>query len=195
VTKLKALEGRLPIALPVDRLDTRLTLFARNVGLAEVRRLVSAGPPPESDWSRLANQAFRALVTSRPGVGLEVAVDAEGGPGIAVKTSLDLDRPIPPGFRIERHAAAGGGRLAQALVGLGTLRVRVDVTRYPRLVDLLDAALGPGAGEAWLARSQGFLVRSGDDLTADLTVRGGRAELNGKPSPEIDALLGHPPAR
>jgi hypothetical protein len=195
LTKLDGLEGRLPITLPVDRLDTRLKLFARNVRLEEVRRLVTGAPPPQGDWSRMANEVFRALAASKPGVGVECALDAEGGPGIALKASLDLDQPIPPGFRVDRHVAAGGGSLARALLDVGSLRLRLDVTRSRRLVDLLDAALGPGAGEAWLARGQGFLVRSGDDLAADLTVRGGRAELNGKPSPQLDALLARPPTR
>jgi len=195
VTKLKALEGRVPVSLPLDRIGANLKLFVRNVNLGEVRRLVSGTPPSGGDWTRLANESLRTLVASRPGVGAECVLDADGGLGLAVKTSLDLDRPLPPGFRVERYAAAGGAALSQALLGVGTFRLRVDVSRYRRLVDLLDAALGRGTGEAWLTQTEGLFTRAGEDLVADLTVRGGRAELNGKPSPLAESLLGRRPPR
>ena len=195
VTKLKALEGRVPFSLPLDRVGASLKLFVKNVNLGEARHLVSGTPAAGADWPRLANHALRTLVASKPGVGVECALDADGGLGIALKTSLDLDRPLPPGFRVERYAAAGGAGLTQALLGMGTFRLRVDVSRYRRLVDLLDAVLGRGAGETWLAQAQEFFTRSGEDLVADLTVRGGRAELNGKPSPLVESLLGRRPPR
>lgn len=141
------------------------------------------------------DEPLRTLVASKPGVGAERVLDADGGLGLAVKTSLDLDRPLPPGFRVERYATAGGAGLSQALLGVGTFRLRVDVSRYRRLVDLLDAALGHGAGEAWLAQTEGLFTRAGEDLIADLTVRGGRAELNGKSSPLVESLLGRRPPR
>jgi hypothetical protein len=195
VTTLKALEGRVPVSLPLDRVGANLKLFVRNVNLGEVRRLVSGTPSSGGDWTRLANESLRTLVASKPGVGAECVLDADGGLGLAVKTSLDLDRPRPPGFRVERYAAAGGAGITQALLGVGTFRLRVDVSRYRRLVDLLEVALGRGAGEAWLAQTQEFFTRSGEDLVADLTVRGGRAELNGKPSPLAESLLGRRPSR
>jgi hypothetical protein len=193
MTRLKALEGRVPLAVPLERVGASLELSVRNVNLGEVRRLVSAAPTGGGDWARLANDALRTVVAARPGVALECILDADGGLGLLIRTSLDLDRPLPPGFRIERHVAAGGGALGQAFLAAGTFRLRVDVKRYRQLVALLDAALGPGSGEAWLARTREFFTRAGEDLVADLMVRGGRAELNGKPSPLAESLLGRRP--